>query len=41
MQTVYFIGLDIAKNIFQVFLSDEQGRALGNKQIGGGSRHAS
>ena len=34
MKEVYFVGLDIAKNIFQVFLADERGRELGNKKMG-------
>lgn len=33
MKKVYFVGLDIAKNIFQVFLADEKGRELGNKKV--------
>lgn len=33
MQKVYFIGLDIAKNVFQVFLADEKGRQISNKKL--------
>lgn len=33
MKKVYFIGFDIAKNIFQVFLADEKGRELGNRKL--------
>jgi len=33
MKEVYFVGLDVAKNIFQVFLADEKGRELGNKKM--------
>ena len=33
MRKVYFVGLDIAKNVFQVFLADEQGKQLANKKI--------
>lgn len=33
MQKVYFVGLDIAKNVFQVFLADEKGRQIANKKI--------
>jgi len=28
MKEVYFVGLDLAKNIFQTFLADEKGREL-------------
>jgi transposase len=33
MGKVYFVGLDIAKNIFQVFLADHKGRELGNRKL--------
>lgn len=33
MEKVYFVGLDIAKNIFQVFLADKKGRELGNRKV--------
>ena len=33
MKKVYYAGLDIAKNVFQVFLADERGRELGNRKM--------
>ena len=33
MEKVYYIGLDIAKNVFQVFLADRKGRELGNRKL--------
>lgn len=33
MKKVYFIGLDIAKNVFQLFLADEKGRQIGNRKM--------
>ena len=33
MRTAYFIGLDIAKNIFQVFTADAKGREVSNKKL--------
>ncbi len=33
MEKVYFVGLDIAKNIFQVFLADQRGRELANRKL--------
>ena len=33
MKKAYYVGLDIAKNIFQVFSADEQGREIGNKKM--------
>jgi transposase len=33
MKRAYYVGLDIAKNIFQVFLADANGRELGNKKM--------
>ena len=33
MEKVYYIGLDIAKNVFQVFLADQKGRALANRKL--------
>ena len=33
MEKVYYIGLDIAKNVFQVFLADKKGRALANRKL--------
>ena len=33
MERVYYIGLDIAKNVFQVFLADRRGRELGNRKL--------
>ena len=33
METVYFIGMDIAKNVFQLFLADKNGRQIGNKKM--------
>lgn len=33
MAKVYFIGLDIAKNVFQVFSADGQGKKLGNRKM--------
>ena len=33
MRESYFIGLDIAKNVFQVFTADSKGRELSNKKL--------
>jgi len=33
MKEAYFVGLDIAKNIFQIFLADRKGRELGNRKM--------
>ena len=33
MKNVYYVGLDIAKNVFQVFLADQKGRELGNRKL--------
>lgn len=33
MKKVYFVGLDIAKNVFQLFLADEKGKQLGNRKM--------
>ena len=33
MKESYFIGLDIAKNIFQVFTADSKGREISNKKL--------
>ncbi len=33
MEKVYFVGLDIAKNVFQVFLADQKGRELNNRKL--------
>ena len=33
MKKVYYVGLDIAKNVFQVFLADERGRELANRKL--------
>ena len=33
MKKVYYVGMDIAKNVFQVFLADERGRELGNRKL--------
>jgi transposase len=33
MKESYFIGLDIAKNVFQVFTADSKGREISNKKI--------
>jgi transposase len=33
MSQAHFIGLDIAKNVFQVFSADEKGRAIANKKM--------
>ena len=33
MKKVYYAGLDIAKNVFQVFLADERGRELSNRKL--------
>lgn len=33
MEKVYYIGLDIAKNVFQVFLADQKGREIGNRKL--------
>lgn len=33
MEKAYFIGLDIAKNLFQVFMADEKGRKISNKKL--------
>jgi len=33
MNTHYFVGLDIAKNIFQIFLADQKGREISNKKM--------
>jgi hypothetical protein len=32
MSQAYFIGLDIAKNVFQAFSADEKGKAIANKK---------
>ena len=34
MRESYFIGLDIAKNVFQVFTADGKGREISNKKLG-------
>ncbi|MDR1888148.1 MAG: IS110 family transposase [Zoogloeaceae bacterium] len=34
MSQAYFIGLDIAKNVFQAFSADEKGKAIANKKMG-------
>jgi transposase len=36
MSQAYFIGLDIAKNVFQVFSVDEKGKAIANKKMNRG-----
>jgi transposase len=33
MSKSYFIGLDIAKNVFQIFSADESGKAIANKKM--------
>lgn len=33
MKEVYFIGVDIAKNVFQLFLANEKGQQTGNKKM--------
>lgn len=33
MKKVYYIGLDIAKNVFQVSLADQTGRQIANKKL--------
>lgn len=33
MEAAYFIGLDIAKNVFQVFQADPNGRQISNRKI--------
>lgn len=33
MQKVYFIGLDIAKNIFQLFMADQHGKQISNRKM--------
>lgn len=33
MKKVYFIGLDIAKNVFQVSMADKAGRQIANRKI--------
>ena len=33
MEKVYFVGLDVAKNVFQVFLADQKGRELSNRKL--------
>lgn len=33
MCKTYFIGLDIAKNVFQVFMANEKGRKISNKKL--------
>lgn len=33
METVYSVGLDIAKNVFQVFLADGSGKEIQNKKL--------
>jgi transposase len=33
MKKAYYVGLDIAKNIFQVFAADEKGREISNRKI--------
>lgn len=33
MKKVYFVGLDIAKNVFQIFLADEKGKQIKNQKI--------
>jgi len=37
MRESYFIGLDIAKNVFQVFTADSKGREISNKKINRGA----
>ena len=37
MEKVYFVGLDIAKNVFQVFLADQRGRDLVTENYPGSS----
>ena len=34
MKESYFIGLDLAKNVFQVFTADSKGREVSNKKLG-------
>lgn len=31
MEKIYFVGLDIAKNIFQVFMANANGKQIANK----------
>ena len=33
MRESYFIGLDIAKNVFQVFTADGKGREISNRKL--------
>lgn len=33
MREAYFIGLDIAKNVFQIFTADSKGREISNKRL--------
>lgn len=33
MKRVFFVGLDIAKNVFQAFLADEHGKQIANKKV--------
>jgi len=33
MREAYFIGLDIAKNVFQIFTADDKGREISNKKL--------
>ncbi|MDR2745198.1 MAG: IS110 family transposase [Desulfovibrio sp.] len=33
MKGAYYLGLDIAKNIFQIFTADEKGREIGNRKM--------
>ena len=33
MKKVYYVGFDIAKNVFQVFLADQTGRQIANKKL--------
>ena len=33
MENVHYIGLDIAKNVFQIFLADQKGRELCNRKL--------
>ena len=34
MKESYFIGLDLAKNVFQVFTADSKAREVSNKKLG-------
>jgi hypothetical protein len=34
MEAAYYVGLDLAKNIFQIFTADGKGLEIGNRKMG-------